>query len=1178
MNNASSLSGGLLSTAALRRVDEVCTRFENLWRSGQRPRLEAFLSGTHGPEREELLRELLRLERHYRQSLGEPLDSREYEGRFPEDIALIRAVLAEGGTVAPAADSNATGPEAATPEAHAEGNRLEPRYPSVPGYEIIAELGRGGMGIVYEARHTSLKRLVALKMILSGNFASPEQLDRFQREAEALARLQHPNIIRIYEVGEVQGSPFFSLEFVEGGSLERHLGGTPQPPRSAAELVATLARAMHAAHQSGVVHRDLKPANILLGRKVPASRIVPGKSSEATLETFEPKISDFGLAKSLDGESNHTHTGVVLGTPSYMSPEQAEGRVKDVGPAVDVYALAAILYELLTGRPPFKGATFRDTIELVCTREPIAPSQLQPKVPGDLETVCLKGLRKDARQRYTTAQELADDLQRWLDGRPIVARPVSRWERAWKWARRRPALAGLAAAVLVACLAGTASAVLYGLYESQNARAREHEAQASRDVQDLYVRGQQAEADGRFDQAQEHYVQALGTLNTEPGAAGEHTRPALEDKINSMSERLKEQGRLAGRQVWAERRQRFREHYHEVRFCAVRFRDQEAADDAAAVRKEAPVALKELGLDTSTAQLLEQGLESLRQRLETPEQRQQLAEECVEVLLAWADAEAVIPAPGGPSQALRLLDGAAAVGRAFGLGSSRALHRRRAKCLDLLNDDAGARAENKNADGITPTTALDHFDAALTSYRASLTSYRDQDVTEASVACAKVLRLRSDHFWAQYLQAVCYLRQKRWGEAEVGLIVCLGQRPKFAWLFPLLGVARAELKRYADAESDFDQALAASSDPVLRALALTNRSVLRQRQGRPDDAECDLRESIELQPKVYQSFQMLTDLLKRRNDRAGALKLLDRALALNPENPDLYFDRARLHAENGDRKSAWRDFEQVIAKERPGSKSDQLLKARVELARLRCLAGDHQAALADCEAVLAANANIPEAHRQRAEVLLAIGGRHKEAGLALEQYLKVGGKETAAVHKARGLLYQEQQDYRAAVAAYSQALVLEPDAKTLSYRGWAFLKQEAVRPALDDFDAALKRNPQDADALTGRGTALVLRGQATDVAKATAAAEKALRAEQQTIKRLVVCVHIYRRAAELQKARNPRLVDDPQATRYAQRALRLLRDAEESLPEKERETFWRDHVRSDPGLLQLMRTYGRERW
>jgi tetratricopeptide (TPR) repeat protein len=600
----------------------------------------------------------------------------------------------------------------------------------------------------------------------------------------------------------------------------------------------------------------------------------------------------------------------------------------------------------------------------------------------------------------------------------------------------------------------------------------------------------------------------------------------------------------------------------------------------------------------------------LRPLAESAEQRQRLAGECVEVLLAWADAEATAPAPAGPRQALSLLDGAAALGQAYGLGPSRALHRRRARCLHVLGDAAGARAEDARADGITPKTALDQFDEALASYRVNR-------ITEASVACAKVLQLRPDHFWAQYLQALCFLRQQRWGEAEVGLNICRGRRPEFAWLWPLLGVAHTGLRQHAAAEADFARALEAS-DPALRALALTNRSVLRQRQGRPGDAERDLRQAIDLQPKVDQSYINLADLLKRRGDRDGALKWLDRAVALHPDNSALYTERARLHAEAGNRAAARRDFEEVIAKEPRGGKSERALTARVELARLRSLAGEHAAALADCEAVLAANENFAVAHRQRAEALLALG-RHREAGAALDQYLKVGGQPTAAVYRARGLIFAQRKDYRAAVAAYSQALALEPgptqlhvlagqallgpttpgaalvttqllvlrrfqdasalalgpDAKTLSYRGWAYLKLEAARPALDDFEAALKRNPQDADALAGRGAALVLRGRVADVDPAVSAAEKSLRSESKTFARLMACVRIYTRAAELLRARPAPQGNDPRVRRYARRALDLLREAEELLPEKERKTFWRDHVQADPALLQLVRTYDR---
>jgi tetratricopeptide (TPR) repeat protein len=1201
MSQAPSTSDDLLSAAALLRVDEVCVRFEDSWKKGQRPCLEAFLAGTCGPVRMELLRELLRLERCYRQNLGEPVAAREYEGRFPEDVALIRSVLAEGLTVGPAAArAEGTGPEAAPQEPRGGADAGEPRFPSVPGYEILAELGRGGMGVVYQARHTALRRLVALKMILSGDYASREQLDRFQREAEAVARLRHPNVVQVYEVGEVRGSPFLSLEFVDGGSLARHIAGTPQPPHQAADLIATLTRAMHAAHQAGVVHRDLKPANVLLGRKPDAA-----ETAEPTLEAFEPKISDFGLAKRLDGESEHTHTGAIMGTASYMAPEQAEGRAREVGPAADVYALAAILYELLTGRPPFKGATVRDTIEQVCTREPVPPTQLQPKVPRDLETICLKGLRKDIRQRYATAQDLADDLQRWLGGRPILARPVAAWERAWKWARRRPALAGLAVALLVAVLAGTASAVLYGLYEHQKAAAQEREAKGSRTVQDLYARGHQAETAGQFNKAKGHYDQALATLNHEPGAAGEDMRHLLEDGIQRVSQRQEEKGRLAERQVFAEHLKTFRGHYDQVRFHTVGFRDEDAADHAAAVRQEAPEALKRLDLDPSSApQRLAQGLEPFRPLVNTPDQLNRLAEECVEVLLAWADAEAITPAPGGPKQALRLLDSAAALGRAHGLATSRAWHVRRAKCLELLGDAKGARAEHSRADDITPTNALDLVDVALTSYRTGR-------VTDAGVACAKVLRLESGHFWAQYLRALCYLQEKRWGEAEVGLNACLGRKSDFPWLLPLLGIAHMGLKQYDAAEADFAQALGASSEPALRALALTNRSALRLLQGRDlqvlpaetvtslatpdlacgitqlftlkrfqdalarrDDAERDLREVIKLQPNVYQGYITLADLLKARGGRPEAFQVLNEALVRCPDKSALYFERALLHAENHDPAAAQRDFKQAIAKELAGSKSDRVLAARVELAHLHSLEGDHEAALADCNAVLAARPNFPEAHRQRAEALLGLG-KKKEARAALDQYLKVGGKPTPAAHRARGLLYAKEKDYRAAVKAYSQALLLKEDAETLSDRGWAYLVQEAVRPALDDFDAALELNPKSAHALAGRGTALVLRGRPADVVKATDAAEQSLRSERITADRLLVCARIYTRAAALLEPTPRRWPLDSQAERYRQRALELLRQARALVPEKEQPAFWRDSVRGDPALLPLLRAYGR---
>jgi hypothetical protein len=339
---------------------------------------------------------------------------------------------------------------------------VECEPPAVPGYEILGELGRGGMGVVYQARQVSLQRTVALKMVLNGAHVSPKELARFRAEAGVIARLQHPNIVQIYDVGEAAGRPYFVLELVEGGSLAQHLHGRPQPMRAAAQMVETLARAVHAAHANGVVHRDLKPANILL-QKEEGGRMKDEPDEEAAASSFilhpssvRPKITDFGLAKCVAGDveasglRSPTVSGEVLGTPQYMAPEQAAGRNKEIGPAADVYALGAILYEMLTGRPPFTGETPLGTVLQVLHNELVSVSSLRPNVPRDLETICLKCLRKEPRKRYSSALELAEDLQRFLRDEPIRARPVLAVEKLWHWVRCHPVPAGLLAAALLA--------------------------------------------------------------------------------------------------------------------------------------------------------------------------------------------------------------------------------------------------------------------------------------------------------------------------------------------------------------------------------------------------------------------------------------------------------------------------------------------------------------------------------------------------------------------------------------------------------------------------------------------------------------------------------------------------------------------------------------------------------
>jgi serine/threonine-protein kinase len=343
--------------------------------------------------------------------------------------------------------------------------RLTTELPRIPGYEVEAVLGHGGMAVVYKARHLRLNRPIALKMLLAGAYAAPHELARFQLEAEVVGSLRHPNIVHIYDVGDHEGRPYFTMELVEGGSLAQKLAGMPQPASQAAALVATLALAVEVAHGRGIIHRDLKPANVLV-------------AEDGTL-----KIGDFGLARRVEGDAGLTRSGARIGTPSYMAPEQAGGKTRMIGPATDLYALGAILYEMLTGRPPFRSETASETEWQVITEEAVPPSRLNARVPRDLETICLKCLHKEPRRRYATARALADDLERFQRGESIAARPVSFLDRFGKWVRRRPAVAALSGATVLFISAFVAGMLWLTVKGAQRRQAVEGDLREVADLQ-----------------------------------------------------------------------------------------------------------------------------------------------------------------------------------------------------------------------------------------------------------------------------------------------------------------------------------------------------------------------------------------------------------------------------------------------------------------------------------------------------------------------------------------------------------------------------------------------------------------------------------------------------------------------------------------------------------------------
>jgi tetratricopeptide (TPR) repeat protein/tRNA A-37 threonylcarbamoyl transferase component Bud32 len=1182
------------SPAEARELDEVCLRFEEAWRArtDTPPLPEEYFGARPGPRRPALLHELLAVDLAYRRRHGERPTAVEYQERFPEYVPVVEAVFTEpapppeascsghwppppvgdaaraalhpggpnGAASVTAVDEPPTQVQETVPSPPAAGGRRLD-VPQVPGYEVLGKLGEGGMGVVYKARQVSLNRVVALKMILAD--AGPRHLERFRSEAEAVARLHHPHIVQIYDVGEAEGRPFFSLELVAGGSLAARLAGAPQPPREAAQLLETLARAVHAAHERGIVHRDLKPANILLTRD------------------GQPKVTDFGLAKRLDVERGQTQQGEILGTPPYMAPEQVMGKVREVGPPVDVYALGAVLYEMLTGRPPFRGETPVDTVLLVLSEEPIPPRRLQPKVPPDLETICLKCLQKRPRKRYASALDLADDLRRFLGGEPIRARPVPAWERALKWARRHPGRAALAGTALLAALGGASGAVFYGLYKDQQAAyekqqaayqerqaaALRHRLEQRQQLDEHWARGQEAESAGQFTAAKGHYDSALEILVADPDLATADLRRTIEEHREGADRHLEEN---AARQKLRQRLKEFEEQRGEVLVHELSPTPGSRDADREAIRRAAPAALARFGIAAGDRPAdAARRLEDDRPYFDSPRQLEKTAAACYQVLLTWAEAEAG-PGPAAASpedsaplrQALHLLDLAEALGQAHHLPTPRAYHLRRAGYLARLGEEGAAQAEREQAGRRKPETVLDLFLTALD-------AYRQKQFPEAAADCEAALRREPDHFWAQYLQALCQFQTGHWGEAKAWLTACLSQHDFFLGRL-LKATAETRLEEAGDAETDFAEALRQAPDDLARSLVLTSRGALRVQRQRWDEAVADLRRATALQPGAPEAYVNLAQAYGGRQDWDGAVAALDQALALRPDDAGLYHTRAQLHARCGDRAAARRDFQQAIAHEPKGSRSERLVSAYVELGHLQHQDGADEQALAALDAAVRVRPDYAPAHRQRAETLLALG-RHREAGGELDRYLRDHGEPTADVYLARGLIHAALREYAEAVDAYGRALALRTDAQTLTDRGWAYLKLDAPRPALADFQAALRLDPAGPDALCGRAHAEVRLGQ---VRAAVADAEAALARGPRKPRLLVSAACVYALAVGWLEAQPAGSTSAGSVYVYQERAVELLRAALELVPAAQRKDFWSSTIEKEPDLVPLRRSTG----
>jgi tetratricopeptide (TPR) repeat protein/tRNA A-37 threonylcarbamoyl transferase component Bud32 len=884
----------------------------------------------------------------------------------------------------------------------------------VAGYEILEVLGRGGMGVVYKARQVKLNRLVALKMVLAGAHAGPPQLTRFATEAEAVARLQHPNIVQIYEVGEHDGLPYLSLEYIDGISLSQKIAGNPQPPREAAELVEQLARAMAIAHERGIIHRDLKPANVMLTKD------------------GMPKISDFGLAKRLEDDSALTRAGTLMGTPSYMSPEQARGDLNQIGPLADLYSLGAVLYELLTGRPPFAGPTMLETLSQVRNQEPVPPTRLQPKCPRDLETIALKCLQKEPAKRYHNCEALADDLRRYLDHVPINARPASATERAWRWCRRNPRVAALTALVGVLLLVVITS---LAFMIARQGREREAVVQTRKVATERLEQASAAIADGNWRRAQDllRWSDPLLTSHADLG------------DVRAKLDTLRTQVDVYGL---------FKKLLDDTRF-ACWFGSKQEKEQGRKLCREL------LALYDEIEQKKDRGAAGWPP-LNT-EQQQLLSEDAFESFLVAALVEQELASDEGETarknaarQAIDWLNRAERI-----LPDTRVLYTNRAQCWGTLGNREANAADTARATAIAPTSAVDQFWHGFDNHRRGNEARARKDTKSAQefyhqeiAAYAAFLQLRPDQFWGYFNWAVCHARMGVAHDLHDDLVrftACIRLRPDLPWPYNNRGTIHLNLKEYDLAVEDFGAALARNER---YAEAHANRGLALVKLDKQDAALEDFSKAIELNPSYAPALAERIEIYITRKQHAEVVRDCTRLLELGANKAPLYEKRAAAYQALKQPEQAILDFGQLVAL------NPKNLQARAARADLLISRGRFAEARDDLSAILEAAPKAAVIWRSRA-IINWLNLKEFDAALAdFDQFARLEPKN-AEPHRCIGVILLGRRQYGPALEALKKARALRPDyPEAIWAQAFIHLRQGKPEEALKVLDPLIAKLPE----------------------------------------------------------------------------------------------------------------------
>ena len=1044
-----------------------------------------------------------------------------------------------------------------------------PAMPEVPGYELLGELGRGGMGVVYRARQLGLNRMVALKMVLNSQ-ASESELDRFGLEARAVALVQHPNIVGVFDVGEYKGLPYMALEFVEGGPLDNRLKGEPQDPEFTARLMEQLCRAMGHAHSLNIIHRDLKPANILL-----------------TKEDL-PKVTDFGLAKEMDADDGHTRAGSIMGTPSYMPPEQAEGKAKELTGLADIYSLGAMLYEFLTGRPPFKGRTLLETLEHVRKKEPVPPLDLNPGTPLDLQTIALKALEKDPAKRYQTANEMADDLAAYRRGDPIKARPISRLQKTVKWARRNKALASLAgmgAAFLLVVMAGSiALNAAYGVAE-RGRKALQDQINAGRDSgRDALQAGLAAKTERRFDDARLSLEGGLSNLETiaagAVGGANADAEAELADLKHELETVLVEvRQHLATDQLL----RNFDKKYDSAIFSHMNTLglDPQAARDES--RSQVSQAFALVNLDTE-----KNPPEPVFDQFFREEERGHIRQRCGELMVVLADTFAD---EKQVAEAIALLEKANSL-----IPLDKLLHLKLAR-YNLIGAKKGNPTELALADkNYKAELELAKAGKARTSLEWFLVGdeyFKERKYNEATASFREALLLDPQQFWSQYFLAVIALNDKNYMGAYSGFLVARALKPDFPFTDVMLAVSENKQERFDEARILFDRVQGKVGET---AIFLVNRAA-----SRFDEAESLVAKgNLEGAGKLYRAAEAdLQTSLKNFSTRQARANLATILTRLGKDADAEALLRKLVEKSPNEDSASWANLARLV--EKRAGKDPQLLqesaaayqqasvlelnkekKADLAVAagKLLLQAGNFEGGRARLNEAVDADPKNAAAYLQLANLRFVQGmGMRKadpaqretlaEAATAFRTYLdldtsrkEVDRLNQAMAYERLGTLQARRGDMVSALASQTRAVELDPKAPSIRrVRGWNLMNQWRSA-ALADFEEGLVANPSPDDRVDmhlGRGYLLAQKG---DIPGALADLKQIeLMSKDKPMNMLNSATILAQVAAQQRKAGGLR---SEAADKTVEAMATLISQCLEKVPAQSRSTIW-TRYRADDG-------------